>query len=179
MKLFYTVISAKNVVQNKPSLSLGGFKSSSPLPNSVFNKLFPDISNLTLEKNLPEYIGIVLENQYSESKTNVKVWVEVPQDSLCKYRLSIVTLTSSGEMESVPSVNSKPILSDFSECTSEVDSFLIPSIGAGVGYGIWVERSLNTSSESFSKRNDCDFLYTNPLSLQSKEETITLKVKFD
>jgi len=160
MELFYTVTSQEGAAQSKPELSLGGFCSSSKVPNDVLGNLFSEVSAYSLQNPKKEYIGIILKNTLG-SISSLGFWMNVPEGSLCKFRMSVVELTGDGQMEMVPSVNSKPLYAEFYE-TSEQDpielQFETP-FEVGSMLGIWVERSIDVQSDEYSKRNNCDFLY--------------------
>lgn len=161
MKLFYTVTSKKGNIQSKPELSLGGFCSSSEVSNGSFGNLFSEISLYSLQKPKAEYIGLILKNTFEESFASLKFWMNVPDDSLCKFRIAVVGLDKNGQMEMVPSVNSKPLYAEFEE-TSEQDPIEIESQTAfapGQMLGVWIERTINTDSDQYKQRNSCDYLF--------------------
>ncbi len=164
-------------MQQKPSQSLGGFKSRNLVPNTSFGALFSDVSLLTREKNLPEYIGLILVNERENPVKDVKVWLEVPEGSLCKYKVSVIELNSINQSEMLPSINSRPLYASFYEANSQEEGIPIPNMMIGEMYGIWIERILDTESDAFKNFNDCDYLYANTFSITSEE--IELKINFN
>lgn len=183
MELFYTVISKEGVAQSKALNSLGGFCSSSKVANATLDAVFGEVSSYALQSPQPEYIGLILKNTLSRLVRNIRIWVNTPEGSQCKLRVSAVELSDMGEMEVIPSVNAMPLYADFVEPT-----FSNPLvIDAEEGFapqqmmGLWLERSVNTNSEDVLRRNDCDYLYQKFLSGQSAEteEELSLSIFFD
>ena len=174
MRLYYTTTAKQDSPQQKPSQSLGGYKSSSPVPNSALGNLFSDLSLLTLEKNLPEYLGLVLKNERDNSVSNIKIWINNPVNNLCKYKLAVVELSSVNSFEMLPSINSKPLYAEFYDVDSEVNSIEIGPMLRGEQYGIWLERTINTESEEFKSLKNCDLTST-PL---SQIEEMEIKISF-
>lgn len=179
MKLYYTVSSRQDALQAKPNLSLGGFKSSSPVSNSVFNSLFGDLSLLSLERANKEYIGLVLKNDLLQATDTIKIWLEPALNGYCKYRVAVVELSTTNEMEAIPTLYSQPMYAEFYEVNSEEESISIPSMIVGEMYGIWIERFIDENSEVYKKRNDPDYIVSHPELYQVKFEDPKLKVSFN
>lgn len=178
MKLFYTVVSSEEVPQSSPTLSLGGFKSSSPVPNGSYNSLFPDISSYSVQRDLTTYVGLILQNTSGRDVNNIKVWIPNVESNFCKFRLSVVELDGN-QMEEIPSPNSKPLYAEFYD-TSEEDKFEVPkTLPPKAMLGLWIERSFDSKSEELQLRNNCDYLYEKVD--QSKEtcEKNSIKISFD
>ena len=140
MKLYYTIISQEGIMQNEPSQSLGGFKSASVVPNNYQGNLFPDITNYSLQKNLPEYIGLILQNTLPTTYNVLRFRINSPTTSICNYRVAVVELTN-GEMEGIPNRNSRPFIADFYEVSQEDPIEINGAFEKGQALGIWIERS--------------------------------------
>lgn len=179
MRLFYTISSQENLPQKDPLLSLGGFRSSSMVPNDAFNAIFSDISEYSVQKGLPEYIGLILQNTFSSSVENISLWIPEVKGRYCKFKLAVVELSPSGEMETISTVNSKPLQAEFYEC-SEDDKFHLQEVilEPGEGIGLWIERTFDMSSEDLQLRNNCFYLYEN-LDKISTMESGELKIEFE
>lgn len=181
MELFYTVTSQEGVAQSKPTSSLGGFCSTSKVPNGTLENLFSEISPYTLQHPKAEYIGLILKNTWGDI-SNLSLWMEVPDNSLCKYRIAVVQLTDSGEMEVISGVGSRPLYAEF-ETTSQYDKLVLDfgeAFSKNQMLGLWIERTINLESDEYKKRNDCDTLYR---MYQEKvfwdtEEEVELKIEF-
>ena len=183
MELFYTVSSQQDAIQNKPELSLGGYCSGSKVPNGSLSNLFSEISSYAMQNPKAEYIGLVLKNTTDTPISELSFWMNVPEDSICKFRIAIVEMSKNGLMETIPSVNSKPLYAEFYE-TSETDKIelsLQEAIPVGGGIGIWIERTLNMESDQIKNRNNCDYLFKmfEKNEKWPTEETIQLKISFE
>lgn len=183
MEFFYTVSSQQNAIQNKPELSLGGFCSESKVPNGSFENLFSEISPYMMQKPKAEYIGLMLKNTTSTPISEISFWMNVPDDSICKFRLAIVETNDKGMMETIPSVNSKPLYADFHETSenNKIELSLSEALQVGDCMGIWIERTLNMESEQIKDRNNCDVLFQMFEQNQKwpTEETIQLKISYE
>jgi len=162
MKLFYTAISKPGVQQNRPTLSLGGFKSASQVSNDALGALFGSISQRTIKQNLSEYIGLICENTMDYPVTNIEIWMPKIPGNFAVFQLAVVELNTNKEMESIPTVHSKPIHADFYDTDigdpiSLGDAIMMP----GDQFGIWVKRSLDLSVDGIAKSANCDYLYSN------------------
>ena len=179
MKLYYTVNSKQGDIQVKINQSLGGFKSGTPIQNSIFNNLFSDLSLFSLERDNNEYIGLIIINELESMTSNIKLWLENETNGYCKYRVAVVELSPINEMESIPTINSMPYFADFYEVPSLEEAINIPNMDIGDMFGLWIERSINVSSEAFINRNNPDYIIENPTTFDSKFEECKLKISFD
>lgn len=179
MRLFYTISSQEGKSQKDPLLSLGGFKSSSMVPNDAFGAIFSDISEYSIQKGLSEYIGLVLQNTYQSSVNRISIWIPSIDKRYCKFRLAVVELSPSNEMETIPTVNSKPLQAEFYEC-SEESKFELGDItlAPGQSIGLWLEKTLDLDSESLQMRNNCFYLYEN-FGKDIEVEVGELKIEFE
>ena len=142
MKLYYTAASVAEAVQSKPQLSLGGFKSSSPLTNAQFGNLFGDITPVTISNfNQNQYIGLILKNETGGDITNAKIWFELPDGCYVNINVAAVDLTTDGQMEHIPNISSKPLNADFVEANVDAPADLGDMVD-GEEIGIWIEREL-------------------------------------
>lgn len=146
MFLYYTSLTAEGIEQVSPYLSLGGFKSASKVDNGMLNNMFSDISLHSISnKNQNRYIGLVLKNETAAPLTNVKMWFEHPADSYSILKMDVIdmALNSAGvlQMESIRTINSKPLYADFVEAT--VDSkYDVGGLAVGEQIGVWIEMEL-------------------------------------
>lgn len=182
MELFYTVSSQEGNVQSKPTNSLGGFCSSSKVPNGSLENLFSEISVYGLQNPQAEYIGLILKNTWGQV-TSLSFWMNVPGNSMCKFKIAVVSLTENGEMEMIPSVNSKPLYAEFEE-TSQQNPLVLTleePFEKGQMLGLWLERTINTEVPEVKDRNNCEILYQMFKNNQSwtKEETVSLNIDFN
>lgn len=142
MRFYYTVVSQPDIPQSDPASSLGGFKSSSAVPNADFGNLFSDVSSFTIQNGKSEYIGLILENILEETFNNLKIWIETPEDAVCSYRMAIGELSDDGELELIPTINSKPFVAEFQSTSKEESIEIDGEFAPGSQVGVWIERSV-------------------------------------
>jgi hypothetical protein len=147
MKLYYTSSTSQDAIQADPRLSLGGYKSASPLPNNAFDNLFSEITQFMLSK-LPEdeFIALVLKNETGVEVDNLWLWFEYGNTPYSKYLVAAVDMTADVngilQMEHVPNRNSKPLYADFYEAPGQVNAVEIGTVAIDGMVGIWIQRSL-------------------------------------
>jgi hypothetical protein len=147
MKLYYTVSSGSEAVQAKPHLSLGGYKSSSLLPNSQLGNMFPEITPTTIVNfNQNQYIGLVLKNDTGHSVTSITIYFTFPTGCYSIFRIAAVdmVLDSNGDlqMEHVDNQFSKPLNATFYEASGVGNAVNLGDLADGEQLGLWVEREL-------------------------------------
>ena len=146
MRLYYTVPSVAEAAQPTPSMSLGGFKSSTPLQNAQFGNMFDGITAVTINNfNQNQYVGLVLKNETGADITNAKLWFVFPTGCYSKLKVAAVDMVAGSngdlQMEQIMNIFSKPINGDFYE--ADVDNKVdLGDLTDGEQIGIWIERSL-------------------------------------
>ena len=93
MRLLYTVSSGYMAEQQNVSYSLGGFVSSTTIPNDMFGNLFDELSVNTIRNARNEYRAIVLHNDSQEVAKGVKIWFENPETNVCLFKVGAVGMT--------------------------------------------------------------------------------------
>src|SRR5574344_1835612 len=99
--------------QNDSAKSLGGYISSTPVPNSEINILFDLISSYTLETKKKETIALELINKLSQAVTNVTLRVVVKKDNLVTFKIAAVRLSDSKAMERISNRYAEPLDATF------------------------------------------------------------------
>jgi len=179
MELFYTDATIYNTKQSDPSKSLGGYLSSSKIPSGSLENMFSSISQLTVNNDTYEIIGIILKNTSGVIKNNVKIWVELPIDSVVNIEAAIVELTQDNNgyfMENIPNRNSLPYEATFYDIETETNALDLGNMNNGAMFGIWLKRQLNPSTAALTDAQ----LYSNYLSntATTTKEEISLKIDF-
>ena len=106
--------------QTDPSKSLGGFVSSTVVPNAAMNSLFDLISSYTLEKRQPECVAIALINKFENiNATNVKLRIVTQPENEATFKVAAVTLDSNYAMEHIANRYQKPFIGEFHDATFE------------------------------------------------------------
>ena len=99
--------------QTDPMRSLGGFVSSSPVPNAAVNVLFDLISSLTIEKRQKETIGICLVNKFDFPVKNVTLKIIGDDTNLAEFKVAAVPVGNELFMEKISSRYQEPIQAEF------------------------------------------------------------------
>ena len=97
--------------------SLGGYVSSSLVPNGELNVLFDLISTYTINKHRDEYVAIGLINKYDKKIRNLQLSVIAGPDDICKFDIAAVTLDKNFAMEQIPNRYAQPINAEFYDAT--------------------------------------------------------------
>lgn len=103
--------------QADPAKSLGGYISSSPVPNASLNALFDLISTQTLTDRPKETIAIGLINQLDKAVTNVRLFIVVDSNPICEWKVAATAVSEDLRMESIPNRYSEPIGAEFYDAT--------------------------------------------------------------
>lgn len=120
--------------QNDASKSLGGYVSSTPVPNGELNALFDLISAYTLEKKPREIVALGLINKLPRAVTNVALKIVVGRDGLATFRVAAVALDSSLAMERIPNRYAEPLAAEFHNADfqrASVEGEILNPAGAG------------------------------------------------
>ena len=147
MKLYYTTPTGYLGLQTKPNLSLGGYQSITPLPNSTVGNLFGDISMYTVKNSTQnQYIGLMLKNETIATVHSILIYFVYPTTCYSLMRVAAVTPAVDTDLhsyiENVGSIQSKPIYATFSAADGVTNAVNIGDLAAGGVLGIWFEREL-------------------------------------
>lgn len=148
MRLFFTGASKGDEPQPSPSLSLGGYVSSSPLPNGAINNLFGSISQYGKELKSKEVRAIVLKNETLAITNPTLFYDNVSEEPITNYRFAFVTLAEDEcgwYMERISQGDSLPINATFIDPRTESNAVSLGAIPVGGYMGIWVERTYNVA----------------------------------
>lgn len=103
--------------QADPNKSLGGWVSSSPVPNAALNELFDLVSTGMLTDRPKETLAIGLINQLSVPVTNVRLSIVVGENAICEWRVAATALSEDLRMESIPNRYAEPVGATFYDAT--------------------------------------------------------------
>lgn len=159
MELFYTVISQPQNAQSNPLNSLGGFCSSSKVQSGEFNALFGDVSSYTLKAENAEYIALMLKNTLGYDVKDLKFWIVPDPEAIFDFRIALTSPNIDGGMESVPTINTKPLYAEFFNPRVDDPLEIDGIFEADMELGIWIERKINPQSPQVSRISDCNYLY--------------------
>lgn len=151
--IYYTGAKKSEERQDNPSLSLGGFKSSSQVPNGAIHNVFPKITQSTVIKNHKIIRMIVLHNPSTTTMSNIRLWSEDGEFS--KILLTGILPAYDAEcdvyyFEEVANEASLPYQGTLAQYT-EATPFTIPELLPTKTIGIWLRKELD-----LDKFNDLD-----------------------
>lgn len=147
MKLYYTTITGHLNENKDPRKSLGGYRSSTYIPNGRLGSLFTDITDFSIDNPKDEYIAICLFNETPVAQS-VQLWFETgAENNPCYSKIELAAVSmplSSGypAMEFVRSNVERPYVGDFAEYTTD-NKANIGTIASNTGIGLWIRRSLD------------------------------------
>lgn len=106
------------------SKSLGGYISSSLVPNGSLNSLFDLISLTTLKDKRSEVVGIALVNKFDYSVSNVTLKVITSDTNIASFKVAATEIGEDMSMEHIANRYSEPMLANFVDaefCPASVD----------------------------------------------------------
>lgn len=108
-----SVVKSGEIAQTDVSKSLGGFISSSPVPNGSINSLFDMISLSTLKNKPQETVALGLVNKFDNAVRNVKMRLVTKKDNIGRFKVAVVETDEELCMEHIENRNAEPIQADF------------------------------------------------------------------
>ena len=99
--------------QTDVSKSLGGYISSSMVPNGNVNVLFDLISLNTLKNKPKETLALGLVNKFSEAVTNLKICIATRPDYIGKFKIAATAVSPTYMMEHIENRYAEPIQAEF------------------------------------------------------------------
>lgn len=178
MILFYTGAIKTGQVQKNPALSLGGYISSSVIPNGIIDNLFPDISLSDLKNNQDQIKVIALQNVTGADLNDFTIYFSSDPASFCKIQLGVVAPMFGGDcncsyFESLDNQYALPYYATFADYDvnswwSYSANFSTPFVN-GAYLGLFLKRSLISANNSDIGGNaaDCTTIYNQWLAGQT------------
>ena len=139
--------------QTEVSKSLGGYVSSTQVPNNALNSLFDLLSMQTLRQRTSETLGFALVNKFSVPVKNVTVKIVQEEDALAKFRIAVVPLSDKFYMEHINNRYSEPMQADWYDAAEELT--IVEELAAGSGLGIWLQRYI---PEKLNEKTDAELV---------------------
>ena len=182
MKLLFSGAKHYLSAQNDVTMSLGGFMSSTRLPNGRLNSLFSDISIYGKMIGSKECIAFYLLNDTNEEIKNLTLEQIKPKDSNCNFIWGAVMPTQGEkiQIELIGSMKEEPYNVDWFEPTTIKESCVVKVINGGVIGDVvdilGVEFDLTNSSIE-SVVDDCVLAFkNNPLYFVEKIDGSSFKI---
>lgn len=147
---YYTGATKSVDQQPNPKISLGGYISTSKIPNGTKNNIFENITSQEVLKELREIKMIALHNNGETAKTNVKVWVDVDdEETIFIYKLDVVepgydTVCNKYYFEQINSSSELPYNAEL-EVYGPDNQFDVGSINPDRFVGVWISREIDES----------------------------------
>lgn len=150
MILYYTNSEVYNTPQNIPNKSLGGFLSSSPIPNGEVNSLFDIVSFNSLSKNSFNVVGIMLKNTTNGDINNIKFYFNETgiENNIYDYKIGlaqVVNINNQEIMEKISNSQSIPYNSNLDICYGINQALILTELKVGKSVGIWLKREIKNS----------------------------------
>ena len=151
---YYTNAQTKDGEQKDPKKSLGGFVSSTPVPNSRIGNLFGNLSAIALQNGEERIIAVAAKNIGTTDLSNVTFAVNAPSTEGVEYRFALVTVED-GVMEQIDHFDALPYVANFLTLGEDIQNNdpqpVISTLPAGGSIGIWIQRVITASDSP-----DCD-----------------------
>lgn len=144
MQLLYSGAASCNNAQIDPEKSLGGYASSTPIPNGALNNVFPPISRAIVVNNTSATRLIVVVNN-SFTVNNLKIWTVA--GNLSTYQIAAVSPATDTKgnpvFETIYSSDSIPYQAVLASQEGIDNAITVASLAANDMIGIWIKRNLN------------------------------------
>jgi hypothetical protein len=146
IKMYYSGASFLNAPQTDSSLSLGGYKSSSEVPNSSLNNLFPDVSGTDTFSGTTQYRAFFVINENYEIWQNPKTYVY--QTTGGSYESVYFGLESSisGSIQTILNQNMSPTGIAWYNPTDLSGGISFSDVPSQEYFGVWIKKEVLPSS---------------------------------
>lgn len=180
MRFYYTGAVDFLDTQKDPFLSLGGYISSTVVPNNKLNNALSSISSYSKQKGESEIILIALKNELGIDISNISLWIDSEVNSSINLEIAVVKPTlvpcADGDkykFEKISNSESEPYYVDeFSSIEGKDNALNISEIKKDSYLGFWLKKTIKANSVI-----DCP-----PLSdiddEQKIKETVTLNLEW-
>lgn len=158
--LYYTGATQYLDPQQDSKLSLGGFVSSSLVPNNLLNNLFGNISALSVSNDTTIIRGIALKNETGLDINQLTLFFNYPLNPFYVFEVAVVSVgvdrCKHFFMERVNNENATPYIGSFSEADGVNNSINIGALPTNNYMGLWIRAKINPI---VSQQTNCQFLY--------------------
>lgn len=163
MKLYYTGAINYNDVQADKDTSLGGYKSSTLVPNGSLGNFFGPISMYGLDDKLRETRAIIIHNDTVGAYTNVFFYFDKLVGAIGTFEVAAVLIAPNVDneiqMESIGSIRALPFTGTFTPADTVANQVLLSASMAADEYiGLWITRIIKDADKD---QFDCDTMYDN------------------
>lgn len=141
IRFYYTNSQDPNQPQTEPNKSLGGYVSSTPVPNDRSSALFGLVSSYDINQGGERIIAIAANNE-SQSTLNNLTFSFDNKSSFAKFQFALVEVVDDA-MEQIAHADSMPFVGDFIEVlenTTLAPQAVVSELLPNQKIGIWVKR---------------------------------------
>lgn len=186
MKFFYTNSVKFNQTQLDSSKSLGGYISSSVIPNNLVGNIFGDLTAFTKNQNQDEFRALAIQNDGTVTLTGLRVFLDIDDQASGEgndfsYELGYLSPSTDdcGDLlsELLPNPYAQPYTVTFYNVDGEVNALALPNLDAGDYFVFYIKRTLLDSSLQPLTTDQYVAILNKTLVLPTKE-TIPLIVKW-
>lgn len=161
MKLYYTGASEFEGEQKDPASSLGGWISSTQIPNGLKSNMFGSLSEYTISNDFREVIGIALKNTTGAEIADITAYFTPdPDNALAKFKIAAVQVSGGGScgwfIETIDSNKALPYNGTFYEAEGQENAVSLGTLAADAFLGIWIMREID--QEAVAAQKTCDQL---------------------
>lgn len=152
MIYYYSGANKFDAVQTDPNLSLGGFISSSVVPNDLLQNIFSEASYLSIQQKKRETKLIVLQNNSSQQATALSLDFLLNDSSISTYKIAFVSPSEDNCFEQISNSSALPLNAEFDDVEAGVPVSL-PDLDPEEYLGIWITRTYNYDSEDLQVKD--------------------------
>lgn len=149
LRLYYSGSRTYLGTQGKKELSLGGFPSSTVVPNDQQGNLFSSITPYAIQNELREVVALILKNESDSELSNIEFYFSVPENAVGKFQIAAVALSLDSKnqylMEEISNNQSLPYGSEFHEATGAENAVSLGPLGANKMLGLWIKREIEAT----------------------------------
>lgn len=180
IKLYYTGASAPLEPQTEPNKSLGGFISSTVIPNSRINTIFRDESIYSKSKNTPEVICIAIKNETAVDLENLKLFSEISET----YEVHAAVVSPSEDscsnltFETLESQEELPYYGEFNNVTNLENEILLGTLSGNSYLGLFLQKKSSSQNDG-NLSSSCEAIDFENQSQEDKKENFKLIFNWD
>lgn len=146
MKLYYTTVVEEGATQQRPDLSLGGFKSFNSVPNASLHNLFSDVSIYSIISNRSEYIALILKNETGVEIKDISLYFIYPTGGQIKLAIGAVALSGNNSMEHIDTPYQSPYNAEFFEADGAGAAVDLGGLVVEGMLGLWIRKTINQAA---------------------------------
>ena len=178
MKILYTNALKSGDIQTDPLKSIGGYVSSSEIPNDILSNLFSEVTTNSLQSRRRETILVAFKNE-SSIAVNLKIQFLFEDVISSKMKIALINPIEDncGDLyfEKIPNSSSLPLYAEFEEVKNE-DEFEVGVIQSQKIIGMWLCRELLPFDNSCEKLKE---IYEKGEKDEFKIEKINIKLTWE